>query len=131
MFYQNVRGLRTKLSDIFSSVFTSEDYDIIYLTETWLCSDIDSSVLFDNRYLVFRRDRESMSGTCKRGGGVLIAIKKCFSAAQIVVHELELECLWISVNLKYRKKMLLCVVYFPPMSNYDEYVKFFLLFCAV
>ncbi|GBN28055.1 hypothetical protein AVEN_215598-1 [Araneus ventricosus] len=59
-FYQNVHGLRTKTSDFFRSV-ASDDQDVILITETWLCEDIDSLDLFDDRYLVFRRDRGSSS----------------------------------------------------------------------
>ncbi|GBM45831.1 putative RNA-directed DNA polymerase from transposon BS [Araneus ventricosus] len=57
----------------------SDDQDVILITETWLCVDIDSLELFDDRYLVFRRDRGSSSDSCRRGGGVLIAVKKCFN----------------------------------------------------
>lgn len=124
MVYQNVRGLRTKISEFFCSV-ASEDYDIVYLTETWLCSELDSSDLFDDRYIVFRCDRNALTSSCKRGGGVLIAIKNGFSAVQIKSDDLELECIFISVNLMYRKKLLLCVIYFPPNSHFDAYVKFF------
>lgn len=127
MLYQNVRGLRTKTSDIYSSI-ASENFDIILLTETWLCSDIDSSDLFDNRYIIFRKDRNSATSSFKRGGGVVIAVKNCFEAFLIDVPDLELECLWISLNLRCRGKLLLCLIYFPPNTNIDTYVKFFDVF---
>ncbi|GBN76440.1 hypothetical protein AVEN_170549-1 [Araneus ventricosus] len=38
LLYQNVRGLRTKTVEFYSSV----EYDVICVTETWLCEDIDS-----------------------------------------------------------------------------------------
>ena len=103
----------------------SEDFDIIQLTETWLCDDIQSGDLFDDRYLVYRTDRDSSTSVLKRGGGVLIAIKKSISSVLINTDDLELECLFISVELKFRKKLLLCVIYFPPSSSHDAYIKFF------
>ena len=127
MYYQNVRGLRTKITGFFGSV-ASEDFDVILLTETWLCSDIDSCDLFDYRYNVFRKDRDSSTSIFNRGGGVAIAVKNCFSAVQLEVPDLELECLWISINLKFQRKMLLCIVYFPPTSSLETYVKFFDVF---
>ncbi|GBM51289.1 hypothetical protein AVEN_164371-1 [Araneus ventricosus] len=115
----NVRGLRTKTVDFFSSV-ASEDFDVICLTETWLCEQIDSSDLFDDRYLVFRKDRDSSTSYCKRGGGVIVAIKKNVSASQIHVPLINLECIWISVKLKFGKKVALCVLYLPPASGIDS-----------
>ncbi|CAB3251213.1 unnamed protein product [Arctia plantaginis] len=53
------------------------NYDIIVLTETWLNSSVLSTELFDDRYVVYRRDRES-SGfhPGKEGGGVLVAVSR-------------------------------------------------------
>ncbi|GBM23390.1 hypothetical protein AVEN_181451-1 [Araneus ventricosus] len=71
---QNVRGLRTKpLSSI-----VPVEYDVICITETWLCEDIDSWYLFDERYLDYRKDRGSSSNSNRRRGDVLVAIKMSF-----------------------------------------------------
>ena len=116
MYYQNVRGLRTKLPEFFSSA-ASETYDVILLTETWLCSDIDTSDLLDDRYIVFRKDRDSTTSSCKRGGGVLVAVKKCFSATLITANDMGLECLWISIDLKFRKKIAFVYCLLPTFFN--------------
>ncbi|GBM20906.1 hypothetical protein AVEN_253710-1 [Araneus ventricosus] len=79
----------------YSSV-ASVEYDVIYVTETWLCEDIDSWYLFDDRYLVYRKDRGSSSNSSRRGGGVLVAIKKCLSPRKLDVPGLDLEAIWIS-----------------------------------
>ncbi|GBN72531.1 hypothetical protein AVEN_90091-1 [Araneus ventricosus] len=121
MLYQNVRGLRTKTVEFFSSV-ASVEYDVICVTETWLCEDIDSWHLFDDRYLVYRKDRGSSSNSSRRRGGVLVAIKKCLSSRKLDVPGLDLESIWISVKLNRNKKMLLCVVYFPPSSHVNTSV---------
>ncbi|GBL95000.1 hypothetical protein AVEN_187508-1 [Araneus ventricosus] len=121
---KNVRGLRTKTVEFFSSV----EYDVICVTETWLCEGIDSWHLFDDRYLVYRKDRGSSSNSSRRGGGVLVAIKRCLSSRKLDVPGLDLEAIWISVKLNHSKKMFLCVVHFPPSSHVDTYVKFFYCF---
>ncbi|GBM93488.1 hypothetical protein AVEN_240941-1 [Araneus ventricosus] len=103
----------------------SDDQDVILITETWLCEDIDSLELFDDRYLVFRRDRGSSLDSCRRGEGVLIAVKKCFNPCILDLPGSDLEAVWLSIKLNHRQKMLVCVVYFPPSSRADTYVEFF------
>ncbi|GBN10663.1 hypothetical protein AVEN_207633-1 [Araneus ventricosus] len=90
-----------KTADFFSSV-ASDDQDVILITETWLCEDIDSLELFDDRYLVFRRGRGSSYNSCRRGGGVLIAVKKCFSHFILGLPGSDLEAVWISIKLNHR-----------------------------
>ncbi|CAF4761876.1 unnamed protein product [Pieris macdunnoughi] len=75
IFYQNVRGLRTKTSTFYRNVCVN-NYDIICITETWLLEGISDSELFDNRYLVWRRDRNYAATEQSKGGGVLIAVKR-------------------------------------------------------
>lgn len=55
IYYQNVRGLRTKIDDFFLAV-SEALYDIIVLTETWLDEKIYSAQLFGNTYNVYRND---------------------------------------------------------------------------
>ena len=51
--YQNVRGLRTKIRDISANILC-ENFPVYALTETWLTENINSSEIFDNRYIVYR-----------------------------------------------------------------------------
>ncbi|GBM83453.1 hypothetical protein AVEN_86706-1 [Araneus ventricosus] len=118
LYPKNVRGLRTETVEFFSSV-ASVEYDVICVTESWLCEDIDSWHQFDERYLVYRKDCGSSPNSSRGGGGVLVAIKKCLSSRKLDVPGLDLEAIWISVKLNHGKKMLLCVVYFPPSSHVD------------
>ncbi|XP_063901620.1 uncharacterized protein LOC135121244 [Zophobas morio] len=56
-YYQNVRGLNTKLKDFSLSTITSLTYDIVALTETWLNDSVSDAELFDlSIYSVFRSD---------------------------------------------------------------------------
>lgn len=56
LYYQNIRGLRTK-SDAFYSNMVASDYDIVSLAETWLNRDFVSCDYFPPEYAVFRSDR--------------------------------------------------------------------------
>lgn len=117
IYYQNVRGLRTKTRDFLLNLSVSS-YDVIILTETWLKSNIHNSELFDRRYLVYRKDRvTSRSDGKKDGGGVLIAVSRKFHSKRLIIRESCGEDLWISIQLSHTmpKKMLeLCAVYIPP-----------------
>jgi Reverse transcriptase (RNA-dependent DNA polymerase) len=75
IYYQNVRGLRSK-TNLFRNNTLNCNYDIISVTETWLRDGIYNRELFDKRYAVFRRDRDTSKSAKKDGGGVCIAIKK-------------------------------------------------------
>ena len=79
VFYHNVGGLRSKISD-FALKLVSMPYDVIVLAETWLNEDFLTSEIFDcNFYNVFRKDRCTKTTGLKRGGGVLIAIRSNIS----------------------------------------------------
>ena len=46
-------------------------YDVIIITETWLCVDISIEELQLHNYIVFRSDRNINSSEKLRGGGAL------------------------------------------------------------
>ncbi|XP_055623637.1 uncharacterized protein LOC129767048 [Toxorhynchites rutilus septentrionalis] len=79
--YQNVRGLRMKIDDLFLTAVDS-NYDVIVLTETWLDERINSTHMFGSVYTVFRNDRNHQNSSKSRGGGVLIAISNHFSCCR-------------------------------------------------
>ena len=72
MFYQNVRGLRSKADEFRLSVMETE-YDVFVLTETWLDPSIPTALLFGDEYRIYRCDRDTTNSSHSRGGGVLIA----------------------------------------------------------
>jgi hypothetical protein len=72
MFYQNVRGLRTKSVEFFN--VCSFDFKIVCLTETWLNESFSSQNFFPEMYTVYRSDRDCHIKL--RGGGVLIAVSE-------------------------------------------------------
>lgn len=79
IYYQNVRGLRTKTSTFSRNVCLC-DYDVIGITESWSLDSISSSELFDDRYIVWRRDRNYLRTQQTKGGGVLMAVKRSHTA---------------------------------------------------
>ncbi|XP_053698842.1 uncharacterized protein LOC128745791 [Sabethes cyaneus] len=118
IFYQNVRGLKSKISEVFLS--TSEfSYDAYVFTETWLDDRIASRQLFSNDYNVFRVDRGAHNSLRKRGGGVLVAVAKSINAAPVHLScGQAVENLWIKIAF-HDKVIFLGVVYIPPNNSKD------------
>ncbi|XP_053686381.1 uncharacterized protein LOC128735925 [Sabethes cyaneus] len=113
IFYQNIRGLRTKVDDFFVSVCDTE-FDVIILTETWLNDQICSPQLFGTSYNVYRNDRDAESTGKKRGGGVLIAVSNRISSSRTSSNvECEIEQLWVDIAAGCRT-IRLGAVYLPP-----------------
>lgn len=116
IYYQNVRGLRTKI-DRFSLAVADSDYDVIVLTETWLDDGILSTQLFDGSYAVFRNDRNSRNSRKSRGGGVLIAVSDQPFADSTSVSD-TLEQLWVIIKL-HGQFISIGVIYLPPDRSND------------
>lgn len=121
VYYQNVTGLRSKTNSFYFNV-TNNNYDIIMITETWLLDSIASEELFDNRYLVYRRDRKEQ----KRGGGVLIALKKHLVAHERNDWNTNAEDIWVTISIKNFIKIHLCCVYIPPGVNHSHNINEFM-----
>lgn len=110
------------------------NYDIIIISETWLNSSVQSSELFDDRYVVYRRDRENSSlQSGKEGGGVLIAVTKRINSKRAMQFESNCEDLWVILDLDLSvagpvRRMALCAVYLPPPVR-TSYLEHFLDNC--
>lgn len=117
MYYQNVRGLRTKSNSFFCNSSIT-DFNIIVLTETWLNYSINSSEYFDNSFNVFRKDRCETGSLLKRGGGVLIAVKSNFVSNNIVIADAEnIEYVCVRLTLHSKSNVFIYAAYIPPNSN--------------
>lgn len=124
MYYQNVRGLRTKTSD-FANNALSCDYDIIALTETSLNDSFFDSELFNlKRFSVHRTDRSYLNSTHQRFGGVLIAVRASISSDRILVPGTDnVEMVLVRVQLR-DHSLYICCLYIPSASSvqvYNEY----------
>lgn len=125
IYYQNCRGIRTKLNTLYLNIM-SHAYDVIILTETWLTLDISDNEFIDQRYLVFRCDRNRSLTNKKDGGGVLIAISKELNPSSIsFLPPLTLpEHVIVKVPAKNNKYHIICATYIPPNAVDDTYLTF-------
>jgi hypothetical protein len=111
IFYQNIRSLRTKQTELFDDVI-SMDFQIICLTETWLNDMCFDHKLFPDSFTIFRSYRVSSSKS--RGGGVLIAVSSRFRAFKrrddLQFYE---ECVWVEISTQNNRNLLIGNHYFP------------------
>ena len=121
VYYQNVRGLRTKLDDLKLAILCSAvHYDILVFVETWLNSSISSSELGLTNFNIFRSDRTSRTSCFSRGGGVLIAIRNSLFCSVINPIRDDLEQVFVRVHL-HTKHVIFGALYLPPASHPDLY----------
>lgn len=122
IYYQNVRGLRTKTSDFYANLCV-ENYDIVCLTETWLNESVGDSEIFSDMYEVYRKDR--VSSTKKWGGGVLIAIKNIYLGSERIFDLETDDSIWMRAELSDGGFLYVCSVYLSPNSSVSQYNMFF------
>lgn len=116
LLYQNVRGLRTKLSNVYIQSFHVH-YQIIVLTETWLNNTYLNTEILCNKYNIYRRDR----GT--HGGGVLIAVSSSLHSEQLVNQSLiDIEFVSVVIKMKHKNIIITCS-YIPPSSTHSLYIQ--------
>ena len=85
------------------------------MCETKLDSDIKNVEFLNSNstYKVYRKDRN------RRGGGVLIAIKDCYTVTEIHQPDSNCEIIWSEVQLSNQRKAFIGSFYRPPSSNMD------------
>lgn len=115
IFYQNVRGLKTKLVSLRCSFPLFHFYDVIILTETWLSPDISDSELGFNDFQIIRLDRNPNNSSFFRGGGVLIAIKATLKFHPISINVSNVEQIFALLSFN-SNHLLVGGVYLPPHS---------------
>ena len=115
VYYQNVRGLRTKTAALKQRLASCE-YDIVVLTETWLRSDICNAE-FSSGYSIFRCDRSESTSNFSRGGGVIVAVKHGLPCVDISLNNVsQLEQVVVCVKLTNRS-LYIFGIYLPPNSD--------------
>ncbi|XP_053691609.1 uncharacterized protein LOC128740122 [Sabethes cyaneus] len=113
LYYQNTRGLRSKVAE-FSIAASASLYDCIVLTESWLDPQICSSQLFGSEYNVFRTDRCLANSNKSSGGGVVVAVRSSFQSALIIdAMDDSLEQLWVQIIAE-NSIVVIGVIYVPP-----------------
>lgn len=116
--YQNVRGLRTKLTTLYTNSFNI-DQQILVFTETWLNDNFLNTEILCNKFNIFRRDR----GNETTGGGVLIAIS-CNLPSELLVTDTPHDIEFIAVSIKMNgHRIFITCLYIPPSSPQAVYIK--------
>lgn len=128
IYYQNVRGLNTKIGTFYSSASECQ-FEIICLTETWLSYGISSSELFSHSYNVLRCDRQFEPTGLSRGGGVLIATKSDIQFFSVDLSEFHINFPIIDIiGKKYflqNTTFYIFTLYIPPNIIVQELEQFF------
>lgn len=137
-YYQNVTGLNTKTVDFFNSTSDLE-YDVIFITETWLSERVNNSEIFSTDYSVFRCDRDFVGTNLMTGGGTLIAVRSNFCAVELNMDHLRrasksIDVVGIKINFTQTSLLAFCV-YIPPsikavemenfLEDFEQYVNQF------
>ena len=130
IYYQNVRGLNTKATDLLISS-TWMKYDIFALTETWLNSGVTDGEIVDlNNFSVFRADRNFEETSKSRGGGVLIAARNNLQVSRVNIRSLvedfgrliNIDVVIVKCRDATGTFLYIVLVYIPPKISIDEYL---------
>ena len=126
VYYQNVRGLKTKLTEVRDNILSC-NYDIICLTETWLNDSISNAELFGTgfKYFVYRKDSDFNHYEKDDGGGVLIAVNSSLRSIMLDASDTVAEDLTIRVNVAKEVFFCLTTAYFHDDATVDYFESFF------
>ena len=134
MYYQNIRGCRSKLHDLSLSIISC-NLDIIALSETWLHADIHNSELVNSNYTLYRKDRNFERTNVSKGGGVLIAVSSEYTSSQLNFDSLlnaffNVDIVGVSVDIA-NIRFYIIVIYIPPNFPATSYELIFDSFCSL
>ncbi|KAK2575278.1 hypothetical protein KPH14_007663 [Odynerus spinipes] len=99
-------------------------HDVIILSETWLNDSITTSEIGLQGYVIYRCDKSALTSNFNRGGGVLIAVKRCLQSTIIRANNSHIEHLFVSIRHG-TTVLVFATVYIPPvspMSIYEDHV---------
>lgn len=108
--------MRTKLHQ-FSNTAPTLPHDVLFLTETWLDSNINTAELGLPTHNIYRLDRNKNTSSKSRGGGVLLAISKTLVSRKLTTTYKNVEHIFSVVNTNKKNKIILGCVYIPPSSD--------------
>lgn len=114
-YYQNVRGMRTKLDELRKYISLSH-FQIIIFSETGLTADICDAKLGMLDFDIYWLDRNKNTRSYCRGGGVFIAVKKYLRSSLIFSPFNTVEHLFVKLKIDNNKVYLFAVFYIPPNS---------------
>ena len=126
MAHLNVRSLKNiaHLLEV-KELVKFNNIDILTISETWLNSTVTNSEIAIENYKIYRLDRLH-----KKGGGVCAHIKKNLKATVLEqlsqISESNFHQLWIKIQSKKNKSIVICVTYRPPdcaLNCFEDYFK--------
>ena len=127
IYYQNVRGLRTKTHELLNQT-SDAGFDIIAFTETWLSADVCNSELFENHlFNVYRADRDPLTTGLSRGGGVLLAIANDHKVDLLSLHWKNfcfIDIVGVKISCKHKSLYVFCI-YISQKTPILEFEEFF------
>ncbi|CAB4040147.1 Hypothetical predicted protein, partial [Paramuricea clavata] len=109
----NSRSIVNKANHL-TALESVNEHDLIAIVETWLNPTInDAEILSPSDFCIHRRDR-----TDRRGGGVMLAVRKPLYSTRRTDLETDAEILACEVRPTQKKKILVLVFYRPPSTNH-------------
>lgn len=133
IFYQNTRGLRTKIARGLREKISLLNFNIIALTETWLNENFSSESIFDHGlYTVHRSDRTTRTYTRPNttvesnnddlmGGGCLIATNKNIPTCRMSNWENEVpyDNVWLKIGTNCSSKLFINCIYINCRTTFE------------
>lgn len=96
------------------------DCDLLFLSETWLCSNISDLELGLANCIELRTDR-NVSSNLTRGGGILLAIKSNLNCVRVPVNNISgIEQVFVSLKFNGINLLIGCI-YILPNTHSDIY----------
>lgn len=126
IYYQNVRGLRTKLNQFFTNIECSGS-DIFAITETGCNDSIDDAEIVPPGFQILRCDRTDG----RKHGGVFLAaapgleLRKVNVTENVNIDNCVFEIVGASIYLNNVFLFFCSVIYIPPNSNDNEFMILF------
>ncbi|CAB4010846.1 Hypothetical predicted protein, partial [Paramuricea clavata] len=121
----NIRSLKNNAHFLELRKFTKfNKIDVLIVSETWLNTSVTNKEIEIEGYKLHRLDRLH-----KKGGGVCAYIRKDIKSLVLkdlsYISETNFHQLWIKLQHKKSKSLLVCVSYRPPDSPLDCFEKYF------
>lgn len=100
------------------------NYDVVFLTETFLTADVSLGECKFCNYDAYRCDRDLCKTVKTKGGGTIILVNKCFNSREVldVKPVLSYEHVFVTLECGNECYLLGCT-YIPPSSPLDIYVE--------
>ena len=117
----NICHLKPKLDEIKILLNSASNLDLLGMCETFLDKNTGDNILHMDGFNFERKDRSVLrddSLSTKRGGGVVVYIADHIRyKRQTDLESADIESIWLEINLKNTKPILISSVYRPPNSS--------------